>query len=33
MDDKAKYNLVEKTVFDLPEQPYWVVDSFKELGD
>jgi hypothetical protein len=27
-DDKAKHDLIEQAVFDLPEQPYWMVDSF-----
>lgn len=33
LDDKAKHDLVEQAVFDLPEQPYWMVDSFDEDGE
>lgn len=30
MSDSEKHDAVEKAVFDLPEQPYWCVDSFDE---
>lgn len=30
MSESKKNNIVEKAVFDLPEQPYWMVDSFNE---
>lgn len=30
MSDSEKHDIVEKAVFDLPEQPYWMVDSFDE---
>lgn len=30
MSDSQKQDAIEKAVFDLPDQPYWMVDSFKE---
>lgn len=30
LSDKEKHELIESAVFDLPEQPYWVLDSFSE---
>lgn len=30
MSDSEKHDVVEKAVFDLPEQPYWMVDTFDE---
>lgn len=30
MSDSEKHAAVEKAVFDLPDQPYWMVDSFYE---
>lgn len=30
MSDSEKRSLIETAVFDLPEQPYWMVDSFEE---
>lgn len=28
MNDKQRHDAIEQAVFDLPEQPYWMVDSF-----
>jgi hypothetical protein len=30
MSEPEKHDIVEKAVFDLPEQPYWMVGSFEE---
>jgi len=30
MSEAEKHDAVEKAVFDLPEQPYWMVDKFTE---
>ena len=30
MSESEKHDAVEKAVFDLPEQPYWMVGSFDE---
>jgi len=30
MSESEKHDTIEKTVFDLPEQPYWMVESFRE---
>jgi hypothetical protein len=30
LSESEKSGLVEKAVFDLPEQPYWCLDSFSE---
>lgn len=30
MSESEKHDTVEKAVFDLPEQPYWMVGSFDE---
>ena len=30
MTESEKHDAVEKVVFDLPEQPYWMVGSFDE---
>ncbi len=30
MSDLDKQAAIQEAVFDLPEQPYWVVDSFSE---
>jgi len=30
MSESEKHDAVEKAVFDLPEQPYWMVGSFDD---
>ena len=30
MSESEKHDTIEKAVFDLPEQPYWVVGSFDD---
>ncbi len=30
MSDKEKHDTIEKAVFGLPEQPFWMVDSYTE---
>lgn len=30
MSDKEKHSIIEKAVFGLPEQPFWMVDSYTE---
>jgi len=31
MSDYEKSDIIQKAVNNLPEQPYWVVDSFSEI--
>lgn len=31
LSQQEKHSIVEKAVFDLPEQPYWMVGSFDEI--
>jgi hypothetical protein len=30
MSESEKHDTIEKAVFYLPEQPYWMVESFRE---
>ena len=30
LSEQEKHDVIEKEVFDLSEQPYWMVDSFEE---
>ena len=30
MSEQGRHEAVEKAVFSLPEQPYWMVESFTE---
>jgi len=30
MSESEKHDIIERAVFDLPEQPYWMVGSFTE---
>ena len=30
LNDEEKNDIIQEAVFDLPSQPYWMVDSFEE---
>ena len=31
LDDVQRREIIENAVFELPEQPYWMVDTFEEI--
>ena len=33
LTDEQKHDVVQETIYELPEQPYWVLSTFIDLQD
>lgn len=31
LNEQGKTDIIQESTFDLPNQPYWMIDSFEEL--
>jgi hypothetical protein len=31
LNEQEKTDIIQESVFELPRQPYWMIDSFEEL--